>query len=552
MQNTPPLAPAQYVWIPRLDAGAVEPAPLSAAGLRAVHFRRREDVAPTTRTVILETADGHLPLPRRIRQHGDPDEGWDWGWRGSAPLETALNLLAALVHPKAAWRLQWAFCDTFLVPMRTAGGTLDGHHLHAWLRAHDWIGRACGGWEAAARAEYQAPLARERRLSRWMSPAARAAHAGHLVASAMRWDREDRRTAAAEVAAPSTRLWGAASLPGPAEPPGSAAYQLERAAAALAGAPADTCWPTLAALAAWISPRGSSRWTAWRDAAREQPELPRPETLELIARLASPGRDAISWAAAVLARCIRRHAPDALPRWEDVPELALLLGAALEGAPHGEPHVTGDPAALRATLHALGEALVRDSRLASHAARMGVTPAMVRARARAALRRQTAALREHRRALLEALDVTAEYALQAKALRIPRGRSDLPGDASPALWVWAAGATVHALAGVARAGHPPRGPVGLHTMLRRTGHSLPDPPATIVAAARWQLEERVPMLLGVAPFPVRGDGLLRMPEWRPPAAWSEAVPAERSSPARRAVAVETEQAWLAALAEQAR
>lgn len=553
MQTVPLLCPAEYVWIPRLDAGAAEPAPVTAARLRAVHFRRREDVAPMTRTVTLETSDGHLPLPRRIRQHGDPGEGWDWGWRGSAPLETALNLLAALVHPKAAWRLHWAFCDTFLAPMRTAGGTLDGHHLRAWLREHDWIGRAAGGWEAAAHAEYQAPLARERRLSRWMSPAARAAHALDLVTSAMRWDSEDRRAAAAEVAAPSTRLWGAAALGGATEPPGSAAYQLERAAAALAGAPVDACWPTLGALAARIGPRGSARWTAWRDAAGRQPALPRPETLELIARLESSDSDRSPWAAAaLLARCIRRHASDAAPpAWDTVPELALFLGAPLEGAPHGEPRVTGDPAALRATLHALDQALVQGPDLAGAAARMGVTPIMVRARARAALALQVAALREHRRALREQADLEAEYALQATTLRLPRGRSQQPADASPALWHWAAGATIHTLMAVARAGQSPRGRIEVHALLRRTGHWLPDPPATVVAAARWQFEERVPALLGLAPFPVRGDGLLRTPEWSPPPVWSEGPPAERSSPARRAVAVETEQAWLAATAEQA-
>ncbi|MBB4635900.1 DUF6166 domain-containing protein [Longimicrobium terrae] len=553
MQTMPLLGPAEYVWIPGLDAGAAEPAPVTAPLLRAVHLERREDVAPTTRKVTLETLDGDLPLPRRIHQHGDVGEGWDWGWRGSAPLETALNLLAALVHPKAAWRLQWAFCDTFLLPMRTAGGTLDGDHLRAWLREHDWIGRASGGWEAAARAEYQAPLARERRRSRWMSPAARAAHALDLVTSAMRWDAEDRRAAAAEVAAPSTRLWGAAALPGPAEPPGSAAYQLERAAAALAGAPADACWPTLAALAARIAPRGSPGWTAWRDAAHQQPALPRPETLELIARMGSPEGDRSPWtAAALLARCIRRHASDAGPPAGDtVPELALFLGAALEGAPQGEPRVTGDPAALRATLHALDQALVQGPELADRAARMGVTSKLVRARARAALAPQVAALREHRGALREEAEMEAEYARQATTLRLPRGRSEQPADASRELWEWAAGATVHTLVGVARAGPPPRGMIGMDGLLRLTGHWLPDPHATVVAAARWQLEERAPMLVGLAPFPVRGDGLLRTPEWSPPQVWSEGPPAEQSSPARRAVAVETEQAWLAAKTEQA-
>ncbi|HET6229271.1 MAG TPA: DUF6166 domain-containing protein, partial [Longimicrobiaceae bacterium] len=243
--------PAEFVWLPDLDAGLPEPVPAGREGIHAVQFRRAVGAGDVVRSVALETSAGTEPLPRRIRYHGDPDEGWDWGWHGSAPLETALNVLAAFVHPRAAWRLQWAFYEAFLHPLPVVGGTLRGDEVRAWLRGHAWIGRH-SSWTAAPDAGRRGMLARERDESRVLSPTARAERIGQLATSALRWDGAARRAASADAAA-------LAAEPGAegADGPGSAGFQLVRAAAVLAGAAAVERWATLAALAGILPLPGS-------------------------------------------------------------------------------------------------------------------------------------------------------------------------------------------------------------------------------------------------------------------------------------------------------
>src|SRR5687768_13683241 len=153
------LQPAEYVWLPLADAGRPEPPPAGAGEILAVYLGRHANPGHAARTVLIETRTGFAPLQRRIHLHGEVDEGWDWGWRGSAPLETALNLLACFVHPRAASRLQWAFCEAFLHPLPAAGGTLCGERVRSWLREHAWIGRGQAWAEDAAE---RAVLAEER------------------------------------------------------------------------------------------------------------------------------------------------------------------------------------------------------------------------------------------------------------------------------------------------------------------------------------------------------------------------------------------------------
>ncbi|HEX2189485.1 MAG TPA: DUF6166 domain-containing protein, partial [Longimicrobiaceae bacterium] len=184
MTSSALLQPADYVWLPEADTGKPEPPPPGADDILAVHLGRHAGPEATVRTVLVETCAGFAPLERRIHLHGDVDEGWDWGWRGSAPLETALNLLTCFVHPRAAWRLQWAFCEAFLHPLPPAGGTLCGGRVRAWLAEHGWVGRQ-RSWTGAPEAAEQVSLAHERAASRALSPRDRAARVASLVATAL-------------------------------------------------------------------------------------------------------------------------------------------------------------------------------------------------------------------------------------------------------------------------------------------------------------------------------------------------------------------------------
>jgi hypothetical protein len=348
--------PAAFVWLPHLDAGLPEPVPAGGAGIHAVHFRRAVGPCDVVRSVVLATAAGMEPLPRGIRHHGDEDEGWDWGWHGSAPLETALNVLAAFVHPRAAWRLQWAFYEGFLHPLPVAGGTLRGDEVRAWLRTHGWIGRQ-SSWTAAPEAGRRATLARERDESRGLSPAARAERIGQLVVSALRWDGPARREASAEVALLLTEP-GAEGADGP----GSAGFQLVRAAAVLAGAAAPERWATLAALAGVLPlPRSLLRQAWGREASPATPGLPGPETIEAVALAwRMTGEKPPRRRADLVAAVIRSEAESSPGRWTSVPLLALTLGAGCEEALRGEGYMAGDPVSTTGTVRALAERMADD------------------------------------------------------------------------------------------------------------------------------------------------------------------------------------------------
>lgn len=484
---------AEYVWLPLADAGRPEPPPPGAGEILAVYLGRHAGPDHAARTVLVETSAGFAPLQRRIHLHGDVDEGWDWGWRGSAPLETALNLLLCFVHPKAAWRLQWAFCEAFLHPLPASGGTLCGERVRAWLREHAWVGR---GQAWAGDAAERALLAEERTRSRLLTPRERAERVAELLAPELAVERPARRGA---------RPAG--------EDADAGVSPAERAAAVLAGAPAEQRWATLAMLAGHLPRPGTPAREAWhRLASPRTPGLPDPDTILAVAGVWSRlvGRSA-EQRAALLAQAAREHAAGGATAWERVPPLALPLGAGFPEAARGEPHLAGDPAAAAATLHALRSMVLGDRALADDAAALGLTACVVDELVRSAHRLHVATLREERRAVERAAADEADRVHAAEAVRLPRGRSQPPPPHSDVLRRWVLAVSVEFLVELARAARGPGGPLVLRAALDAAGTAFPDPPGTVAQAVRWYLEERVPRVLDLPSFLVRGDGLFRTP-----------------------------------------
>ncbi|HEU4456424.1 MAG TPA: DUF6166 domain-containing protein [Longimicrobium sp.] len=483
------LQPAEYVWLPLADAGRPEPPPAGAGEILAVYLGRQAGPDHAARTVLVETRAGFAPLPRRIHLHGDVDEGWDWGWRGSAPLNTALNLLACFVHPRAAWRLQWAFCEAFLHPLPAAGGTLSGERVRMWLREHAWIGR---GEAWAGDAAERALLADEGARSRLLTPQARAERVAELLAPALAADGGAR---------------------GAREGAGTGVSSPELAAAVLAGAPAEQRWATLAMLAGHLPRPGTPAREAWhRLASPRTPGLPDPDTVATVAGVWSRlvGRPAAA-RAALLAQAIRQHAAGGATAWDGVPHLALPLGAGFPAAARGEPHLAGDPAAAAATLHALRAAVRGDRALADAAAALGLTADVLGELTRSAHRLHAATLRDERRAVERDAADEAERVHAAEAVRLPRGRSQPPPPHSDALRRWVLAVSEELLVELARAARGPGGPLVLRAALDAAGTVFPDPPGTVAQAITWYLEERAPRLLDLPSFLVRGDGLFRTP-----------------------------------------
>jgi hypothetical protein len=525
------LQPADYVWLPAADAGTPEPPPPGAEDVLAVYLGRHVGAEATTRTVLVETSAGFAPLERRIHLHRDVDEGWDWGWRGSAPLDTALNLLTCFVHPRAAWRLQWAFCEAFLHPLPPGGGTLSGDRIRAWLAEHGWVGRQ-RAWAGAAEAAEHAALAAERRSSRALSPRDRAARVACLLAAALGWEPPGRAGAAP---APELDLDGAG------------APLLARAAAVLAGSPAEQRWATMALLAGHLPRAGTAAWHAWQsEASPRTPRLPDPDTVVQIAAAWSRlvGRSARE-RAALLAETIRDHAARGAPPWTAAPQLALPLGGGFPAALRGELHLAGDPAAAAATLHALRTALMEDGALATEAAALGLTPGVLGELIGAAHRLHVLTLRRERQAIEEQAAEEAARVQAAEAVRIARRRARRPPPHTAALRQWLLSVPEDLLVELARAARGPAGALTLRAAMEGAGVAFPDPAGTIAQAVGWYLEERVPRVLDTPTFLVRGDGLFRTPpapDGEPPAERGLRSESVQPRAAARIVAEEMEEA----------
>ncbi len=477
------LHPADYVWLRESDLARPEPAPPGADGVLAVYLGRHAGPETTVRTVLVERRDGFAPLARRIHLHGEADEGWDWGWRGGAPLDTALNLLLCFVHPRAAWRLQWAFCEAFLLPLAPAGGTLAGERVRGWLAAHAWIGRQSPWPMDPGAAERE--LADERARSRTLLPPARAARVAALVGAAP-GDRTE--------ADPRTD-----DGPGP----------WARAAAVLGGAPPEQRWATLALLAGHLPPPGSPARDAWQRAASPAtPGLPDPGTVTEVAAVWSRlvGRTARE-RAALLAAAIREEAGRGSRAWAQVPRLALPLGGAVPDALRGELSAAGDPVAIAATLHALGELLADDPALAARAAALGLSAEVLAGLSRSAHAFHVHTLRLERRECEAEAASEGARVRAAAAVRLGRGRVRPPPPHSPALRRWLLAVSEDLLLELARAARGPAGALALRAAMRGAGVAFPDPPGTVAQACLWYLEERVPAVLDPEAFPVRGDGL---------------------------------------------
>jgi hypothetical protein len=490
MHTTAMLRPADYVWLPILDGATPEPPPAGADGIRAISLGRHVAGGEVRRTVVVETPAGFAPLALRVHLHGDLDEGWAWGWRGSAPLNTALNVLLNFVHPRAAWRLQWAFCEAFLHPLPTLGGTLAGDDVRAWLRRNAWIGLQ-RSWEAAAEAGRDGRIAAARRHSRSLSPRARAERVAGLVRSG---------------------TGGASRADHDSASGCDSAFELARAAAFLDGAPAEQRWATLGLLADMLPPPASPAREAWRQAAAPvTPGLPAPATITAVGDvwsrlvgLGGPER------ARALARVIRGRS-GTCDSWRRVPELAFALGAGDSHVTGGTACLAGDPVMAVATLRALEEATAADAGLREDAARLGLTPPGIAECGRAAHALHVDHLRAERRAAEDDAAAEMERVRAAEAMRLPRGRSQRPPPASDTLRDWALDASLPLLMQLVRAARGPEGPLQLRAVLHACEVVFPDPPGTVAATLAWTLEEGAPRILDAPTFLVRSDGLPHTP-----------------------------------------
>jgi len=500
---------SEYVWLPRFDAGRPEPEPPGAHDILAVRFRRAAGPDHAKRTVTLETRHGPIPLPRRIRLHGDADEGWDWGWRGSAPLETALNILAAFVHGRAAWRLQWAFHEAVLYGLPLEGACLEADTIREWIRENRWIGRQAD-WLAAAETERQTMLDDERDASRWLSAAERAERCARLVRGALVWDGAARTRASAETRMYTRDLWGSAALADGANDPGTPGFELLRAAAVLDGAPPAERWSTLAELATHIPEPNTPAERAWHGAASPYtPGLPDPATVRTVATVVRliAGQPA-QQRAELLADTIRTEA-ERIPNahWRNVPALAVSLGAEIESAYRGEACLAGDPVHVAATAAALGRAFTASPELAEAATRLALNAHGLSDRIAAANHLHLSTLRDRRRAIERAAQIRDSYLAAAEAARLPRSRSNPPPPTSLELRRWVLAVPSDVLVDLARYGRTAAGPPAVAEAMRDAGLCFPDPPGTIATTLRWYLEERMPRMLDMPSFPFRGDGL---------------------------------------------
>lgn len=505
MSPAPLLAPSAFVWLPRLDARRPEPPPPTGSQLRAFHLRRRTTPDEAVRTVLTEDGAGLAPLPHRIRLHGDPDEGWDWGWRGSAPLETALNILACVVHPKAAWRLHWAFCEDVLRPIAPAGGIISAATVRAWVHENRWLGRQR---TCADDAESQPLLEDERDASRALSPAARAERIASLVTSVVCRNPGEAQEPARSLARAVGRTSGPRALVLPRRGAGSPGFQLLRAVATLNGAPPAERWPTVALLADRLPPVGSPGDIAWhRLAAPLTPGLPDPERVRRVAdawrplaSVPAPHRHAV-----VLDTLRANHGGDC-PGWTSIPLLALALGADLGSGLEGEDHLRGDPLLAAAAIHAIRAAVATDAATREAATRLGLAPEVLRVQAELAHAAHMRDLRLVRRRIERTAAMEGDYALAAEGARLSRSRSHPPPPSSPALREWITTAPLDVLEHALSTAHGPCGAVSLPDALRRTGRDFQDPPGTIAQAIAWYLEERAPQRLDLHAFPGRCDG----------------------------------------------
>lgn len=505
MSPTPLLAPSAFVWLPRHDAGRPEPPPPSGTQLRAFHLRRRTTPGEAVRTVLTEDGAGLAPLPHRIRLHGDPDEGWDWGWRGSAPLETALNILACVVHPKAAWRLHWAFCEDVLRPITPAGGIISARTVRAWVHENRWV-----GWKLtwADDAESHPVLENEREASRAMSPAARAERIASLVTSVLCRDSSEAREPARSLAPSVGRTSGPRALVLPGEGGGSPGFQLLRAVATLNGAPPAERWPTVARLADRLPPVGSPGDVAWhRLAAPLTPGLPDPDRVRRVADAWSPlARVPAPHRPAVVLDTVRASPGGECHCWTSVPLLALALGADLGHGLEGEDHRRGDPLLAAAAIHAIRAAIAGDAATREAATRLGLAPDVLRVQAEFAHAAHVRDLRLVRQRIERAAAAEGDYALAAGGARLSRSRSHPPPPSSPALREWVTSAPLEALEHALFVAHGPGGAMSLPAALRGAGRAFRDPPGTIAHTIAWYLEERAPARLDLPAFPGRCDG----------------------------------------------
>jgi len=491
MHSVPMLQPSDLVWLPNLDAGAPEPPPPGWRRIRSVSLGRHVGPDDVHRTVVLETVTGFAPLTRRVHVHGDPDEGWDWGWLGSAPLDTALNILLHFVHPKSAWRLQWAFCECILRALPARGGVIQGDEIRAWVRRNAWVGKQ-RSWEAQAETAREAVLIRHRHESRDLSPDVRARRIAVLITRA------------------------AGEIPGRGQPghppPLDDGREYERAAAMLDATPPEQRWATLALLAAELRAACRAVRESWsRSASPVTPGLPSPEAASEIAATWSclVGKTPAD-RTRVLVAAIHAAALASAGSWQGIPLLACTLG----GSDRGDRCLAGDPVVAVATLQSLASEFEADPALRTAGAQLGLTPeAIAECRVRAH-DLHVDDLREVRRSAEQTAAAESQRVQAAYTTRLPRGRSQRPPPTSATLRRWAVGAPLPLLREQARLARTPGGPLALRSVLLACGMVFPDPPGTVAAALCWYLEERDPSILDPGVFPIRGDGLLPAPTAR--------------------------------------
>lgn len=73
------------------------------------------------------------PLMQEYVRHSD---GLEFGYGGSGPADTALNILSLVVSPREAWRFHQEFKADHVATIPREGGRLELSTVRAWIASH--------------------------------------------------------------------------------------------------------------------------------------------------------------------------------------------------------------------------------------------------------------------------------------------------------------------------------------------------------------------------------------------------------------------------------
>lgn len=105
---------------------------LRGADKRLIHFARSPEPSAEPTISIVEDGD-FSPLEQRLVLHSPT--GLEFGYAGSGPADTALNILGLIVSPREAWRLHQDCKGAFVGGVPRDGGLVTMREVRDWVIA---------------------------------------------------------------------------------------------------------------------------------------------------------------------------------------------------------------------------------------------------------------------------------------------------------------------------------------------------------------------------------------------------------------------------------